>query len=536
MPAALLLPSLLFALGCNGEGGGGSSYQLHVVPVLPRNQPDLLSGLDRLSLTIAAPGEDPVTLDVEDLATGDETRFDEIGSYEAATLTLEGFVGSDVVAWGQSEPTDLVEGEIEVRILVAQVDALAELAPLGAGRALAALAADDSGRFLLFGGSPEGTRPTELDGRIQALDVAPAGSDLAFSELDLRMPPLDNGDPGRICHTATTLRQGGHERVGRILVTGGASGIIVETGGGPTGSLTVDASTVSISSFLFDPAGDTVQALSESSTLIRERCMHTATELPSGEVVVIGGIGDSASGWVFEQSAEIFDPNAGGFELANGTTSGPAIFHAAAALGDDGVLACGGMDISGATEVTASDACDFVSRAGEITAMEDLPVPLIHAAMAPLPDGTVLLTGGIDVEGGSDTIYGFSGATALANAWIFDGEQWTETESMAVPRAMHQMVALDNGDVLIVGGVTEIDGGLGLIYASEAAIACAEVYDAQTGRFRTLGSCEPDAGVGALPMAAAAPSVAVDPTWGAMVTGGLNMDEIGASGVSLYVP
>jgi len=532
VPPSLALLSLLTAC----SGGGGSAFELTVTPVVADNQLDLLSGLDRLVLVITPEGGAPVELEVSALQSGQTTSFEGVAGADAAVLELRGFIGSDVVAIGESETVSFGEGPQDVEIFVAAVDELAELTALSSARAFAAVAPGGDGRFLLFGGSPEGGKLGDRDNAIFSLDLAPPDAGLSFQQLDVTMPALEDGVAGRICHTATPLTQGSHGLLGRILVVGGAAGILDSEGVPP--ATFADASTVTADAFLFDPATDTVTDLSESARLNRNRCLHTAHELPSGQVIVVGGIGDIDGTWAFEQSAEIFDPDHGSFDLASGTPSGPMLFHAAARLGDDRVLACFGLQSAANGLVKGSTDCDIIASSGEITTvdMSGWDLPLVHAAMAPLPDGRVLLTGGFDTTDITDSIFGFDGVPAVADAWIFDGSTWGPADSMAVPRAMHRMVPLPNGDVLVVGGVTEVDGTRGMIYSSDAAVACAEVYDSNSGRFRILGDCDTGAGLGSMSQAAAMPAAGLDVDRGVMVVGGLGRDGGSTSNVDFYAP
>ena len=86
-----------------------------------------------------------------------------------------------------------------------------------------------------------------------------------------------------------------------------------------------------------------------------------------------------------------------------------------------------------------------------------------------LPDGRVLLAGGID-----------DGSAVLATAELYDpaGGTFTATGSMATPRRWHTATSLPGGDVLVAGGTG----------ASGHGLASAEIYDHATGRFTATGS------------------------------------------------
>lgn len=524
---ALMAPALLAA--CSG-GEGGADYDLTITPVLPRNQGALLTELDRMDLVVQDGSEDPPTFELQSLTAGDSSVFDELSALDGAVLELRGYVGNTLRAYGRTEPLTLSTGSLELRILVAAVDGFGEMNPLSQPSSFSALGAGGNGRFVLFGGNEDGVYSDESTDAIWALDLAPPTDGLLFEELDVVMPPRDDGGEGRICHSATALTRGDHDLVGRILVAGGAEVIMTEE----DSAFAPDMSTVTWSSFLFDAETDTIDVLSESAALVQPRCAHTATELPSGDVVLVGGLAFGSPGeFNANPTAEIYNPVIGGFELADGTPEGPFLFHAAAALADEGVLVCGGLMQSGSAWA-ASDACDLVTASGDISSAGAGPAALIHSAMAPLPDGRVLMAGGA-IPAGTSQLFNFP-ADVTNEAWIYDGSSWGPADAMAFPRAMHKMVPLPDGDVLVVGGTTEIADFWNIVWGSSAALPCAELYDADTGRFAIVGDCDVDLGLISLPEPVAMPGVAVDADFGALVAGGLNENEAGATGVSLYVP
>ena len=65
---------------------------------------------------------------------------------------------------------------------------------------------------------------------------------------------------------------------------------------------------------------------------------------------------------------------------------------------------------------------DVVSTSGADTTTTSLPAPTAHGAMASLPDGQALFTGGLDTGAGElDQLGAFD---ALQTAWVFDGSAW----------------------------------------------------------------------------------------------------------------
>ena len=89
-----------------------------------------------------------------------------------------------------------------------------------------------------------------------------------------------------------------------------------------------------------------------------------------------------------------------------------------------------------------------------------------------LQDGRVLVAGGVG-----------AGLSYLSAAEIFDPSTntWSATGSMAITRAYHTATLLPNGKVLVAGGVS-VTGGLGTTYSS------AELYDPVSGTWSAAGS------------------------------------------------
>lgn len=71
---------------------------------------------------------------------------------------------------------------------------------------------------------------------------------------------------------------------------------------------------------------------------------HTATLLPSGRVLIAGGV-DASDNPV--NSAELFDPKENRFLPANGSMTAARAFHTATLLGSGKVLLIGGKSTGG---------------------------------------------------------------------------------------------------------------------------------------------------------------------------------------------
>lgn len=91
------------------------------------------------------------------------------------------------------------------------------------------------------------------------------------------------------------------------------------------------------------------QFLVPTGAMNRGRLGHTATLLPSGKVLLVGGIEQEylfqarQTGAIISQTAEIYDPSAGTFKVTTGPMLAPRAYHAAALLADGRVLIVGGV-------------------------------------------------------------------------------------------------------------------------------------------------------------------------------------------------
>ncbi|EPX55250.1 kelch domain protein [Cystobacter fuscus DSM 2262] len=199
-----------------------------------------------------------------------------------------------------------------------------------------------------------------------------------------RWSPTGQLKEGRIMHTATLLPSG------KVLVTGG-SGALNPAGTGFSGIPIASAE-------VYDP--ETGQ-WSTTTPLDTARYYHTATLLPSGEVLVTGGYGKTSNPL---DSTQVYDPVTGGWN----TTAflGTARFlHAATLLPSGEVLVSGGRNPAGffaSAEVYDPKTAKWSTTVSMSEARDQ------HTATL-LPSGKVLVTGG----SGSDEHY-------LASAEVYD--------------------------------------------------------------------------------------------------------------------
>jgi hypothetical protein len=519
----------VFPLACGGGVFGEEEidFTLQLEPLVARNQPDLFSEFEALELQIQH-GDGTVDRHMlTNLSSGSESEIGSLSSLDRATLALVGLDGIGTeVGIGRTEPITMESGELSQAILVTRLDSMAELAPLNDDRMGASLVATGDGVFLLFGGSKEyaddpGSINPSPSGFSDVLEIRLGDIDnsLEFQVVG-EMPPRDGGTGGcdehecdRVNFSATRLSSQ-HEDKGKILVIGGAYDYL-------------GSSSVTAAGFLWDPETHTAEVLDgNDAQLLQPTFFHTGTEGPQGNVVLAGGSVGSIKDLYFtpRSKVEVYDPFTRELSLAGGVAEGSLIWHAAARLGDEGVLLCGGTSFNYSSSYPLSTICDLVDVSGsfvDLEAEDMLPIGLVHHQMTTLADGRILVTGGFSSDTDSLAVDGFGSVNALGSsrAFVYDGDAWVETGSMSMGRGGHAATLLPDGRVLIAGGEDTTDN---LFPDGYQAIACAEVFDPDSFGFSPLSGCTSSSSAGDLSLPTSFPSVDSDPVFGALVVGGMD--------------
>jgi Galactose oxidase, central domain len=185
---------------------------------------------------------------------------------------------------------------------------------------------------------------------------------------------------------------------------------------------------------VWDPATGTF-ALTGSLSV--PRAGHTATLLRDGRVLVVGRETD---GYGLEQAAyaEVWDPTTGSFSQT-GPLVHPRNRHSATLLPDGTVLIAGGEDLNG--PISSVESWDPAT--GEFSPVGSLIGPRYDHTASALPDGRILVIGGDDATGQ---------ATASAELWDPASRTSHLTGSLAERRRMHTATVLADGSVLVVSG------------------------------------------------------------------------------------
>jgi hypothetical protein len=208
---------------------------------------------------------------------------------------------------------------------------------------------------------------------------------------------------------------------------------------------------------IFDPRRNAIAGGGDMSVA---RAGHTATPLPDGRVLVAGGYNGT-----YLDSIELFDPRSGRFVSA-GRLHEPRSGHTATLLRDGTVLFTGGVG-TGWTFLASAEVYD--PRSGRSTAVAPLTNSREGHTATRLPDGRVLIAGGHRGRRQAIVIY--------RSAEIYDPRlhRFTAAGDMTLPRHKHDAAPLRDGRVLILGGADNRD--------FRGRYASTEIFDPATGRF-----------------------------------------------------
>jgi Galactose oxidase, central domain len=217
------------------------------------------------------------------------------------------------------------------------------------------------------------------------------------------------------------------------------------------------------------PAG----TFAATGNMITPRFLHTATLLPDGRVLIAGGDSSYGPGESAEASAELYDPATGKFSPAGSMTTARDS-HTATLLPNGKILiAGGGPRIQGAGYSLASAEL-YDPAAGTFTATGNMSVERTGHTATLLNNGKVLIAGGLQRKLG-DSVDDIS---FLSSAELYDPSTGTFTLTGSMNGELADTATLlPNGKILI----TRND------LVTSAYVSSAELYDPATGTFAVAG-------------------------------------------------
>lgn len=203
-----------------------------------------------------------------------------------------------------------------------------------------------------------------------------------------------------------------------------------------------------LSSITLASPGETYLA---AGALSAPRQWARSTELDDGRVLISGGR-DAGAGGAVLGTLELYDPHSqlfsGAAPLATARSE-----HSATLLADGRVLLAGGLGagglVLGAVEI-------FDPQTGTSSPVAPMHEPRYQHTATLLQNGRILVSGGLGLQLGQPMSE--AAASARQSCEIYDplSDSWSLTTSLPRPTYAHAATRLPNGRVLITGGVQDI--------------------------------------------------------------------------------
>jgi N-acetylneuraminic acid mutarotase len=193
---------------------------------------------------------------------------------------------------------------------------------------------------------------------------------------------------------------------------------------------------------------------------------HTATPLPDGQVLIVGGGLHWNGGGEPPAVAERYDPVAARWTRAAAPSRTRYLGHIATLLADGRVLILGGNEGGDVAELYTPATDSWVAAAPPPQGRSN------HTATR-LPDGRILVVGGLARERGG-------AVPAVADVALYDPvlDRWSAAPSLSTARAYHSATLLATGQVLVAGGTNACPDPAN---TTGCLVATAELYDPATG-------------------------------------------------------
>ncbi len=436
-----------FAVACGG--GGSDDDGLSPPPATPVAEVTVTPGP---TLTLSVGGTTQLSATARDaqgnVLTGRTISWSS-AAQGVATVSTQGLVTAVAVGTAQIRATS--EGKTGEVTVTVESYPWALTGSLATGRTLhtATLLAD--GRVLVTGGqtldTPQSLRSTEVYNpttgawtgtgnlttarsahvaiRLQNGKVLVAGG---VSDQQSRLASTEIYDPATGTWTTTGSMVTARQQAVAMLLSDGR--VLVMGGSGPGTGLDPLAT-----SEIYNPA---TGQWASSGTMTVARVGHTALVLPSGKILVAGGVGGSVANPQLHASAELYEPSTGAW-TGTGNFLTARAFHSAILLANGRPLILGGSNFL-STAYGAADLYDPLS--GGWTATGSMLTPRLSHTATRLPNGKVLVAGGTGALGTLGNVETYDPATGT----------WSAAAALRVARFNHAAVLLTNGKLLVVGG------------------------------------------------------------------------------------
>lgn len=422
----------------------------------------LLGDLDALEFSVSD-GQDFITSRLYPLEDGlpDRLNLSDVPTGDDILFHLSGSASNAEVAYGRTCRVSVADDDqpIDERLYFSRAGSFRDgAAPLEPDRSLGLMFADERGRAVVAGGA--GKLVELFDPRLGTFDEAGemavsrsggavavrddgtaiiAGgvdSDGALVGLVEEIVPSSQEEPVRQLYDQMESK-----KAGLTLVALPDRGILMIGGRTAAGFIVPDV--------LVLKAGD--DRFRAFGALAVERERHTASVGLGGVVYLIGGLTrdevesvDIATGTI-----ELYRPQDQSVRTVATELAVPRYGHTATVLGDGRILIVGGLTPA---PICASPPCAveevevFDPIVGETRTVDEIPGGIHEHTATLIAGGRVLITGGVDADGG-----------LRSDAYLFDPEveALVPTRSLGRPRAEHTAAELCDGTVLLVGGVSE---------------------------------------------------------------------------------
>ena len=230
---------------------------------------------------------------------------------------------------------------------------------------------------------------------------------------------------------------------------------------------------------LYDPK---TNKFSPTGSLSVPRAGHTASLLPDGRVLIAGGLSDISNALKaigsMKKSTEIYNPKTGTFSKGP-NMSRERIAHTASTLPDGTILLAGGISLNGFFRLPGmTNRCEiFDAKTNRFRGAASLPFSIAAHSQITLKSGRIL------VVGGARSSLLITDAKPMKDVARYDpaSGKWARMPSLAIARTLPSLAQLSNGKILVIGGAQ------GTLDKPTATASC-EFFDPKTPKFSPAAS------------------------------------------------